>query len=288
MRDSLQRFLFENANVRGEIVHLDATWREILQRADYPAPVRDLLGEMMAAAALLSATIKFEGSIIMQMQGAGPVSLLVVECTHQHALRGLAHWDGELDEAGSLSDLVGDGRLVITVDPGPGRERYQGIVALEGRTLAEALDNYLARSEQLATRLWLAADANSAAGLLLQRLPGGQPDPDAWSRVTHLGETVTASELIELPAADVLHRLFHEEDLRVFEAQAVSFRCSCSRERVANMLRTLGTDEVHEILEEQGEVEVSCEFCNQRYAFDPVDVDQLFAGAQPAVPPTRH
>lgn len=289
MRDSLQRFLFENANVRGELVHLDATWREVLNRSDYPAPVRALLGEMMAAAALLSATIKFEGSMTLQVQGSGPVSLMVVECTHQFALRGLAHWSGELADGGSLPDVLGDGRLAITVDPGAGRERYQGIVALEGRSLSEALDAYLARSEQLDTRLWLVADAESAAGLLLQRLPGEQPDPDAWTRVARLGETVTARELIDLPAGEVMHRLFHEEDVRVFESQPVSFRCSCSRERVANMLRSLGSEEVHDILAEQGAVEVACEFCNQRYGFDEVDVEQLFAGVdQPHVPPTRH
>lgn len=289
MRDSLQRFLFEDANVRGELVHLDATWREVLQRSEYPAPVRGLLGEMMAAAALLSATIKFEGSMTLQVQGGGPVSLMVVECTHQYALRGLAHWKGDLRDGGTLGELVGDGRLAITVDPGAGRERYQGIVALEGNSLSEALDAYLARSEQLATRLWLAADEESAAGLLLQRLPGEQPDPDAWNRVTRLGETVTDRELIGLPAGEVMHRLFHEEDVRVFESQAVSFRCSCSRERVANMLRSLGADEVHDILAEQGAVEVACEFCNQRYDFDQVDVEQLFTGEhQPHVPPTRH
>lgn len=291
MKDSLQRFLFEDANVRGELVHLDAAWHEVLQRSEYPEPVRDLLGEMMAAAVLLSATIKFEGSMTLQVQGGGPVSLMVVECTHQYALRGLAHWDEEaLGEAGDgLEALLGDGRLAITVDPGAGRERYQGIVALEGSSLSEALDAYLARSEQLDTRLWLAADGASAAGLLLQRLPGEQPDADAWNRVTRLGETVTDRELIDLPAGEVMHRLFHEEDVRVFESQAVSFRCSCSRERVANMLRSLGPEEVHDVLEEQGAVEVACEFCNQRYDFDRVDVEQLFAGAdQPHVPRTRH
>lgn len=287
--DSLHRFLFENVNVRGELVHLDATWREVLERADYPAAVRELLGQMMAASALLAATIKFQGSLTMQVQGGGPVSLLVVECSDRYSLRGLAHWEGELDAPRSLPELVGDGRLAITIDPGQGRERYQGIVALEGESLSHALDAYLARSEQLATRIWLTADEHTAAGMLLQRLPGEQPDADAWNRVTRLGETITERELTGLPAVGILHRLFHEEDVRVFEAEPVKFRCSCSRERVVNMLRSLGSEEVDSIIEEQGAVEVHCEFCNQAYRFDPVDAKEIFAAATPhEVSPTRH
>ncbi len=289
--DSLHRFLFENVNVRGELVHLDGTWREVLERAEYPVAVRELLGQMMAASALLAATIKFQGSLTMQVQGGGPVSLLVVECSDRYSLRGLAHWDAEdaLDAPRPLPELVGDGRLAITIDPGQGRKRYQGIVALEGETLSQALDGYLARSEQLATRIWLTADEHSAAGMLLQRLPGEQPDADAWNRVTRLGETITERELSGLPAIGILHRLFHEEDVRIFEAEPVKFRCSCSRERVVNMLRSLGTEEVDSILAEQGTVEVRCEFCNQAYRFDPVDATEIFAaGTQPQVPPTRH
>jgi molecular chaperone Hsp33 len=287
--DTLQRFLFENAPVRGEVVHLDATWTALLERHDYPAPVQGLLGEMMAACALLAATIKFQGAITMQVQSEGPVTLMVVECTGERTLRGMAHWEGEVP-AENIAAQFGEGRLVITIDPGEGGERYQGIVELRGERLADALDGYLERSEQLSTRLWLAADDNRAAGMLLQKLPDREtPDADAWDRFLTLGATLTEKELLSLPSREVVHRLFHEEDLRLFEPQALSFRCSCSRQRVADTLRGLGREEVMDILEEQGSVLVQCEFCNQRYEFDAVDAEQIFAeGVQPEVKPTRH
>lgn len=287
-KDVLHRFLFENAPVRGELVHLDATWQAVLERSDYPQEVRVILGEMMAAAALLAATIKFKGSITMQAQGDGPISLMVVECSSHGTLRGMAHWDEEVP-AGGIGDKLGDGRLVITIDPGEGGERYQGIVALEGETLTDALDHYLARSEQLSTQLWLAADGDRAAGLLLQQLPRESEDSDAWNRFVTLASTLTDEELLRLQGRDVIRRLFHEEDLRLFEPQAMSFRCSCTRERVANALRGLGRDEVMDIVRTEGEVEVHCEFCNQRYGFDAVDAEQLFFEfVAPDMKQTRH
>lgn len=290
MSDILQRFLFENAGVRGEVVQLDATWQAVLERHDYPATVRDVLGECMAAAALLAATLKLKGSIILQVQGDGPISLLVVECTSARTLRGIAHWKGDVP-ADDLRARFGDGRLVITIDPGEGMERYQGIVPLEGASLADALDTYLARSEQLDTRLWLAADGSRAGGLLVQKLPadGPQADADAWNRVTTLSATVTAAELLELAPRDVMHRLFHEEDVRVFEPEPVSFRCSCTRERVSVMLRQLGAEEIESILQEEGAITVNCDFCNQRYVFDAVDAAQIFLDTPPNEPTaTRH
>jgi len=263
--------------VRGEIVHLDATWRAVLERHDYPEPLRTTLGELMAAAALLSATIKFTGSLILQVQGSGPVKLIVVECTSDQTMRATAKWDGELP-AGGFRALVGNGRFAITIAPNDARQTYQGVVSLEGESVAATLEHYMASSEQLETRLWLASDPNQAAGLLLQRLPGSSAaDPDAWNRAVRLGETVTTQELLGLPARQIVHRLYHEEDIRVFEARVVSFRCSCSRERVVNMLRMLGREEVRSILQERGAVDVSCEFCNRRYAFDAVDAEQIFA-----------
>lgn len=275
MNDSLQRFLFENSAIRGELVHLDATWQAVLERHDYPQPVRNLLGEMMAASVLLSATLKFNGSLTMQVQGSGPVNFMVVECTSRRTLRGLAHWNGEVPEL-DFASQVGDGRLAITIDPDSG-ERYQGIVALQGKCLAEALDEYLVRSEQLDTRMWLAADAERTAGLLLQKLPGKSQTEEDWNRITMLGATLTDSELFELSQHEVIHRLFHEEDIRLFEAEPVSFRCRCSSERVAAALRGLGREEVMDIIAKEGAVEVNCEFCNRHYSFDVVDVEQLFA-----------
>lgn len=287
--DSLQRFLFENAPIRGEIVHLDATWQAVLERRQYPPRVRTLLGEMMAAAALLTSTLKFEGRLIMQMQGKGPISLLVVECTSDRTMRAIAQWQGDIPDA-PLSELVGDGRLAVTIDPLKGKERYQAIVALEGSTVAEIFENYFARSEQLATRLWLAADPQQAAGMLLQRLPDNEtPDDENWSRAVHLGATITREELLTLPVHEIIHRLYHEEDIRLFSRTPVSFHCSCSRERVEAVLRMLGHDEIHAILAEQGAIHVDCEFCGKHYDYDPVDAEQLFAALNntPAAP-TRH
>ena len=289
MTDSLQRFLFEGAPVRGEIAHLDATWRAVLERHDYPESLRAAMGELMAAAALLSATLKFTGSLIMQVQGSGPVKLIVVECTSDQTMRATAKWDGELP-AGTFRQLVGNGRFVITIAPEDAKQTYQGIVALEGDTVAEVLEHYMTASEQLETRLWLASDARQAAGMLLQRVPGpAGTDPDAWNRAVKLTETVTSQELLKLPAREIIRRLYHAEDIRVFEARLVSFRCSCSRERVVNMLRLLGHQEVQSILDERGNVEVNCEFCNRRYDFDPVDAEQVFAAdVVTRVGTTRH
>jgi molecular chaperone Hsp33 len=287
--DSLQRFLFEGAAVRGELVHLDATWRAVLERHDYPAPLRGALGEMMAAAALLSATLKFDGSLILQVQGSGLVKLMVVECTSEQTMRATAKWEGELP-AHTFRELVGSGRFVITIVPSDGKQTYQGIVELAGDSVAAVLEHYMSTSEQLETRLWLASDGAQAAGMLLQRLPGeAGRDPDAWNRAVKLGETVTAKELLVLPARQIIRRLYHEEDIRVFDAKVLSFRCSCSRDRVVNMLRMLGRQEVHSIVAERGKVEVSCEFCNRQYALDSVDAEQIFA-AEVVTPAgvTRH
>jgi molecular chaperone Hsp33 len=287
--DSLQRFIFEHAPIRGEIVHLDATWQAVLERRQYPPRVREVLGELMAAAALLTSTLKFDGRLIMQIQGKGPVSLLVVECTSDRTMRAIAQWQGAIPDA-PLAALVGDGRLAVTIDPLKGKERYQAIVALEGLTVAEAFENYFARSEQLATRLWLASDPQQAAGMLLQRLPDAESsDDDAWVRAVQLGSTITREELLALPVREIVHRLYHEEDIRLFSRMPVSFRCSCSRERVEAVLRMLGRDEIHSILDELGSVSVDCEFCGSRYEFDRIDAEQLFTALHsfPAAP-TRH
>jgi molecular chaperone Hsp33 len=288
MSDSLQRFIFEGAPVRGELVHLDATWRAVLERHEYPAALRGVLGELMAAAALLSATLKFDGSLILQIQGSGPVKLIVVECTSEQTMRATAKWDGEL--AGSFRDLVGDGRFVITIAPSDVTQTYQGIVELSGESVAEVLEHYMGTSEQLETRMWLASDGAQAAGMLLQRVPGplGE-DADAWTRAVLLGDTVRSDELLTLPGAQIIRRLYHEEDIRVFDARVVSFRCSCSRGRVVNMLRMLGHEEVRSIIDERGSVEVNCEFCNRHYGFDAVDAEQVFAAdLQTRAGTTRH
>jgi len=287
--DTLQRFLFEHDPIRGELVQLAATWQAVTERHAYPAPLRRVLGELMAAAALLAATLKFEGTLILQLHGNGPVRLIVVECAAGYAMRATAKWDGDIPE-GDLRALLGSGRFVINLVADSGRQAYQGVVDLDADSVAAALEHYMATSEQIQTRLWLSCDDTRAAGLLLQKLPErATADADAWPRVAHLAATVRPQELLTLTPQVLLRRLFHEEDLRVFEPRPVCFRCSCSRERVTGMLRMLGRDEVRSVVAERGEVEVHCEFCNRRYAFDAVDSEEIFAAmiAAPAEN-TRH
>ncbi|MFV2060848.1 MAG: Hsp33 family molecular chaperone HslO [Gammaproteobacteria bacterium] len=295
MSDSLQRFIFENADIRGEIVKLDATWQAILARHDYPEPVQTLLGEMMVAAALLSATLKFNGKLIVQIQGGHPIKLMVVECDSNNHLRAVAQYDDDINDVTTLSELVGNGRLVLTLEPAEGAERYQSIVEISGETLADAITDYLIRSEQLETNLWLAANSKFAAGLLIQKLPKDSNkqateahDQDAWNRIQHLSSTITNDELLNITDEEIIHRLYHEEDVRVFEKEPISFRCNCSRERVSNMLRSLGSKEVVDIIEDQKIIEVACEFCNQKYEFDSIDAEQLFASEiTHQTPPTK-
>lgn len=289
-RDQLRRFILEDTAVRGQIVHLDTAWRSVLSKADYPGPVRDLLGEAIAASVLLSATLKLEGSLILQAQSEGPVTLLVAQVSAGRRLRGLAAWQDGVPP-GPLPTLLRAGRIAITVEPRLGRERYQSVVALGGETLSGALDRYFAQSEQLPTRLWLAADAQQSAGLLLQEMPSRRPlgprDPDAWNRAVHLAATLSRDELLQLPAEALLRRLYYEETVRVFDPEPVGFHCGCSRERIESVLLGLGYREVQETLMDCDPVEVTCEFCNQRYAFDAVDIEALFAGALP-MDETRH
>ena len=294
-RDTLHRFLLERTPVRGEWVHLDDAWRVLLERHPYPPVVRDRLGEAYAAVALIAATLKFDGSLILQITGSGPLHMLVVQATGSRALRGLARYRGEVPN-GDLTEIFGpDARLVLTLDPGAGRERYQGVVALEGQSLAAALDTYFERSEQLPTRLWLASGPSSAAGLLLQGVPGADgaptpPDAEDWIRATLLGDTVSAGELLALPAEQLLRRLFQEERVRLLEGHAMRFACNCSRDKVEAMLKGLGADEVRATLAQEGEVLVTCEFCNASYRLDAIDAESLFAAAdpQPDVGSTRH
>ena len=289
MHDVLQRFLFDQAPVRGALIRLDQSWREILSHHSYPPRLRNLLGELLAAGALLAANLKFDGTLIMQMQGSGGLKLAVVEINADHTLRATARWDGELDDDASVAALLGQGQFVITLDPRNGSQPYQGIVALEGDSVAAMLEHYMLRSEQLDTRLMLASDGEQAAGMLLQRLPDGHGDADGWPRVQALAETVSADELLTTPADTLLYRLFHQESVQCFEPASLNFACTCSRERVAGMLQMMGAEEVASVIQEQGSVEVQCDFCNQRYVFDEDDTASLFVDAPPSGPaPSLH
>lgn len=287
--DTLSRFLFEHAGIRGHLVHLDASWRAVQEAHPYPEAVRGVLGEALAAVALLAATIKFEGSLILQVQSAGPIRTLVAQASHQRTIRGLARWTGEVPPGSPLAKQFGDGRLVLTIERRRG-EPYQGVVPLTGTHLAQAIEGYFTRSEQLPTRLWLAANAHRAAGLLLQRLPDEAASAEDWERVNILADTVSAEELTALPGDRLLYRLFNEESVRLFEPEPMAFRCSCSRSRsrIEETIKLFGESEVDAILAEQGTVEVTCEFCNRAYRLDAVDARQLFAERTRHGPPMTH
>ncbi|MEW6134021.1 MAG: Hsp33 family molecular chaperone HslO [Pseudomonadota bacterium] len=290
MADALTRFVFEYAPVRGGIVQLEKAWQTIQSHADYPAPLKKVLGELLAASALLTSNIKFEGSLVLQLHGDGPVRLIVVEATSAHTLRATAKWTGEVPE-GALAAMLGHGRFVMTLDQSKaGKQNYQGIVPLEGDTAAEVLAHYMQSSEQLDTRIHLAASEERVAGMMLQRMPDQQGmDTDAWNRAAILADTIRPEELLQVPANGLLMRLFHEETLRRFEQEPLAFACSCSREKVAGMLQSLGKEEVDDILAEHGEVEITCDFCGRRYKFDAVDATQLFVGSVvPGPGETRH
>ncbi len=309
--DKLQKFIFEQAAVRGELVELSETWRHVQTHRAYPPAVRKLLGEMMAAAALLSANLKFNGALIMQVHGDGPVRLLVVECDAELRMRATAKLAPHAEHAAiaddaSLRELVnlhGNGRFAITLDPKdklPGQQPYQGIVPLDGDDVSTVIENYMLRSEQLDTRLWLAADDTVARGLLLQKLPieGGaeiseEAAQETWNRTVALGTTLGNEELLRTDTDTLMRRLFWEETIRVFEPQQPAFECSCSREKVGNMLKMLGREEVDAALAELGRLAIDCDFCGQHYEFDAVDCAQLFAGeniagAAQAPGSTRH
>ena len=292
-RDCLHRFVFDQFPIRGHLVHLDAAWRALIEHREYPQSVRDVLGEAVAASLLLAATVKFDGTLSLQLQGDGPVHLVLAQCTSGLGVRGLARFrDAITPEAADpgnrpavIGDLLGAGNLTVTLETDDGGQRYQGIVPITGNRLADSLQVYFENSEQLPTRLWLYADGHGASGMLLQRLPGsgkvaGASEAaaidDAWRRVQLIGDTLTREELRTLTDAEILHRLFNEDDLRLFEPSPVYFRCRCSRERVGGMLQGLGETETRSVLAERGEVEVRCDFCNRAYVFDAVDVARLF------------
>jgi molecular chaperone Hsp33 len=289
--DKLLKFTFHNALVRGEVVRLQEAWQSMTEHHGYPAPVMRLLGEMTAAAALLASNIKFAGSLIMQIHGDGPVTLLVVECQPDLRLRATAKLraDVAIEPDARMRELVnvsGHGRCAITLDPAdrlPGQQPYQGIVSLHGESIAEALETYMRQSEQLESRLWLAADHRCCAGVLLQKLPGdggraplASADVDAWERTTSLAATLTTDELLALSPDTVTRRLFWQERLDHYKPLVPRFECRCSRGRIGRMLLSLGREEVDSIIEEQGRVEVTCDFCNARQEFDAIDVAQLF------------
>ena len=279
MLDQRQRFYFLNGPVRGECVRLEQALSDILNRHDYPPVIRRLLGELLAAATLFTATLKLRGRLSLQARGDGALTSIMAECTHDHHIRGIAQLREGMtfpDQAG-LRGLLGKGMLVITLEPLDG-PRYQGIVPLEGETLAQCLEIYFERSEQIPTRLWLAADEHRSAGLLLQVLPGvpDEGDEDLWPRATLLGDTIAPDELLGVTPHEMLYRLFHEEEVSLPEPDTVSFGCSCSRARTGEALVSIGQAEAEDILAEQGDIRLNCQFCHTEYVFTALDIKSLF------------
>ncbi|MFM5028776.1 Hsp33 family molecular chaperone HslO [Aeromonas rivipollensis] len=282
-QDLLYRYLFEEYEVRGELVQLDSTYRHIVDAQNYPVQVQKLLGELLVATSLLTATLKFEGSITVQLQGDGPVRLAVINGDHNQQLRGVARYEGDLPTDDKLQSLVGNGQLVITITPEEG-ERYQGIIALEADTLATCLEQYFAQSEQLATRLWIRTGHHEgqprAAGILLQELPARSEDHGAdFDHLIQLTSTIKDEELFGLEAEEILYRLYHQDKVRVFDPQAIEFRCTCSRARCEGALLQIEKEEAVAMVQELGKIDMHCDYCGAHYQFDGIDIETLFSGA---------
>ena len=278
----LNRYLFEDLSVRGELVQLSEEYQRIISSKEYPAPLKTLLGELLVSTTLLTATLKFEGSITMQLQGDGPVSLAVINGDNDQKIRGVARWEGDIKDGASIHDMMGKGYLVITIEPNKG-ERYQGIVALEGDSLAEILEGYFANSEQLKTRLWIRTGEHEgkpqAAGMLIQVMPDGKGSPEDFEHLEQLTDTVKDNELFSLDANELLYRLYNQEKVRVFEPQPVIFHCGCSREKSGAAIVTLERKEVNDILAEIGSISLHCDYCGTSYSFDQTQVSELFKQA---------
>ncbi|QAV23042.1 Hsp33 family molecular chaperone HslO [Proteus hauseri] len=283
-KDSLSRFLFEKNAVRGEIVNVTETYQSMLENHHYPEPVQCLLGDLLVATSLLTATLKFEGDITVQLQGDGPVRLVVINGNNNQQMRGVARVGEEDVKAGStLKEMIGNGFMVITVTPKKG-ERYQGIVALDGETIEACIDNYFKQSEQLPTQVFIRsgmqAGKAAAAGMLLQVLPATEEHSveqtaEHFELLTQLTHTIKAEELFALDTKEILHRLYHEEDVTLYEPQRVEFRCTCSRERCEDTLVTLSEEDVNHLLQEQGNIDMECEYCGTHYIFNEDDIKNI-------------
>ncbi len=276
--DIRTRFIFDDMPVRGLHVRLENVWKHIVGQKHYPAAIRRALGELLAAGALLSGNLKTDGTLIVQVQGQGRLKMLVVEATSDQTVRATARWDetAEINDDESLTDLLGSNSVfVLTLQP-KDAEPWQGVVPLEGGSIAQMLINYTKRSEQLDTQIVLASSDDACGGLLVQRLPETEPDAASWEHVGTLVQTLTPEELTGLDAQHVLYRLFHETPPRVFDPESIEFACTCSRGKVSDMLLMLGGEEVGGVVAEQGSIQIDCDFCHAKYVFDEADVNALF------------
>jgi molecular chaperone Hsp33 len=286
--DRVCRFLLDDLDISGAFVSLGPVWRKMLENRDYPAAVVRLLGEMSATTLLLAGKLKQPGRLTIQLRGNGPVSLLVIDCNEDLHLRGMARCSAP-PASESVAQLLGDGQLLLSLEMPSMREPYQSIVPLDGETIAEVFEHYLKQSVQMPSRLFLAASADAAAGLFLEKLPTAeQRDADGWTRVEALAATLKRPELLSLPAEELLRRLFHEETIRLFPAKTVLYNCPEDWEKVRSLLRALGPSEVYAALHEHGEVVIQDDICNREYRFDARAIDELFLGSAADTPPTLH
>ena len=278
--DVLSRFIFENHAVRGEWVNLSQTYQTILGDHNYPLPVQHLLGELLVCTCLLTATLKFDGDIAVQIQGDGPLSLAVINGNNHQQMRGVARVKGEINNNSSLKEMIGQGVMVITITPNQG-ERYQGIVGLDKETLTECIEDYFNQSEQLPTKLVIASGVYQnqpiATGMLLQVLPAAENENSAESfeHLSTLAATLKAEEMFSLPIEQLVYRLYHEEDVRLFPAQTVEFKCTCSRKRCEDSLMTVSAEEIDAIIAEEGTIDMNCDYCGHHYLFDKIDIEHL-------------
>ncbi|MGR5159186.1 Hsp33 family molecular chaperone HslO [Vibrio owensii] len=278
----LNRYLFEDLSVRGELVQLDEAYQRIISSKEYPAALQKLLGELLVSTTLLTATLKFEGSITIQLQGDGPVSLAVINGDHDQKIRGVARWEGDIADDATLHEMMGKGYLVITIEPKKG-ERYQGVVGLEGETLADVIEGYFANSEQLKTRLWIRTGEyegkKHAAGMMIQVMPDGTGTPEDFEHLEQLTATVKNEELFTLPANELLYRLYNQDSVRLYEPQPVEFHCGCSRERSGAAIITVDKTEIYDILAEEGTISLHCDYCGTSYTFDEPEITELYTQA---------
>lgn len=274
VKDQLYRYLFENSAVRGELVNVSATLKQILDGHDYPLPVQQLMTEMLVTTSLMTATLKFEGDITVQLQGDGPLSMAVINGNHRQEFRGVARVNQEIADGCSLKQMVGNGYLIITITPTQG-ERYQGVVGLEGESFTACIEDYFQRSEQLPTRLFIRHHQQGAAGILLQVMPSRDANTEDFEHLATLTDTIKAEELIDLPATEILWRLYHQEEVQIFEPQYVCFKCSCSHQRCGEILKTIAPEEIDNILAEDGKIDMHCDYCGSHYLYTAVDIDNI-------------
>lgn len=275
--DSLQRFMLDNANIRGDIAHLNTTFTTITEQRPYPPMVKHLLGEALISCLLLAGSVKFEGELSLQFQGDKRLPLLLVQCDNQLRMRAFAKYEPDLDNK-AYADAFLEGQMGLTINQYNQTQAYQSMVPLQSTSMAENLMHYFAQSEQISTRVWLAANDDCVAGMLIQLMPGQdtQQREQFWEYAVHLGQTISDEELLSLDNQTLLYRLYHETDVRLFDSREALFQCRCSTDKMKQVLTVLGEEDIKQLLNEAGQVDVTCEFCNHHYAFDAIDVAMLF------------